>query len=225
MSDGKQSHLNGAYYGPSIPPQRSYHSGGHGRSLCCFPCRLLSFLCKLIATIIVLIGIAILVLWIIYRPTNLKFHVVNASLTEFNLTNDSNQLQHNLKLDISVRNPNKKIGVYYDLLEARAYYEGEEFDRVTLERFYQGHKNTSMIHPVFQGNGTVRLGGSEIQEFDKEKKKGEFNIDIRIYLRIRFKIGDFKTRRMKPKVKCDIRVPLTAGAAGGFSTKKCKIDY
>lgn len=168
-----------------------------------------------------------LVLWLVYRPSSMKFHVVNASLTEFNLTNNENQLLHNLVLDMSIRNPNKKIGVYYDNIDARASYKGEEFAAVSLGKFYQGHKNTTMVKPVFQGNSTIRLGGSEIKEFDKEKTNGEFNIDIRIYLRIRFKFGWLKTYRIKPKVKCDIRVPFTAAGAvkGAFDTKKCKIDY
>ncbi|GKV50596.1 hypothetical protein SLEP1_g57299 [Rubroshorea leprosula] len=113
----KHSHLNGAYYGPAIPPARSYHRHGHGSGCGC--CCLLSFLIKLIVTAVVILGLAALIFWLIFRPNIVKFHVTDASLTQFNLTSDNN-LHYNLALNITVRNPNKKIGIYYDRIEANA---------------------------------------------------------------------------------------------------------
>ncbi|PIA54380.1 hypothetical protein AQUCO_00900728v1 [Aquilegia coerulea] len=222
---GEQSQLNGAYYGPSVPPQRSYHSHGRGRG--CGPCCFLGFLCKLIVSIVVLVGIAVLVLWLVYRPTEIKVHVVNATLREFNLTDNNNQIRYNLALDMSVRNTNRKIGVYYDRIQADAFYEGEWFAGTEIDTFFQGRKNTTMIHPVFQGTSSIRLSGSDITRFDRERSDGTFNIDVRLNLRIRFKVGDVKTRRLKPNVKCDVRVPLTPNRAsvGAFDTKRCKFNF
>ncbi|KAL5709200.1 hypothetical protein ACHQM5_019915 [Ranunculus cassubicifolius] len=196
-------------------------------SLLCLPCRLLGCILNLICTILLLVIIAAVAIYVIYRPNYLKFHVVNASLTEFKLTNDSNNLVHNLKIDVAARNPNKKIGVYYDHIEAVVLYGGEEFDRVILDGFHQGSKNTTLIKPVFQGNGTVRLGGSDIKQFNKESNDGAFNIDLRMFLRVRFKVGILKTFTFKPKVKCDVKVPLTANGAAvdAFAVKKCEVHY
>ncbi|KAF9598240.1 hypothetical protein IFM89_026016 [Coptis chinensis] len=225
MGESKQPILNGAFYGPSVPPQQSYHRHGRGRGLCCGPCCLLGFLFKIIITIVVMIGIVALVFWLIFRPTEVKFHVVDATLTEFNLTDNNNQIRYNLALDMSVRNSNKRIGVYYDRIEARAYYENELFATTTLTPFYQGRKNTTMLRPVFQGTSTITLRDSEITTFDREKNDGNFNIDIRLYLRIRFKVNRVKTRRLKPKIKCDLNVPFNRASTVAFNTKRCKIDY
>lgn len=226
MAEAKQSHLNGAYYGPPIPPQQSYHRPGRGSSgLCCFPCCILNALVKLIVTIIVVLGIIVLVLWLVLRPSKVKVYVDNVSLTEFNLTD--NNLSYNLKLDMSVRNPNKRVGIYYDRLEATAYYEGNRFGYTTLPAFYQGHKNTSMLYPAFVGQSAIALASSGVSDFNQDASQGYFDVFVRVNLRIRFKVGPIKTNRYKPKFECDLRIPLSSNgsAAAGFTRTKCDIDF
>lgn len=96
-----------------------------------------------------------------------------------------------------------------------------------LEKFYQGHKNTSVLSPVFKGEKLLVLGANELSEFNAEKNAGVYNIDVKLYLRIKFKVGKIKTWRFKPKVKCELKLPLSANgtSSGGFETTKCDIDY
>jgi len=226
MADQK-AHLNGAYYGPSIPPpQRSYHS--HGRSSGCGCCGcLFSLICKLIVTVVVIVGLVVLIFWLIYRPSKVKFHVTDASLTQFNFTTNDTLLNYNLALNITVRNPNKRIGIYYDRIDARAFYEDARFDSEELTKFYQGHKNTTVLNAVFKGEQVVVLDSDKLSKFNTQKTDGVFNIDVKLYLRIRFKLGAFKTGRFKPKIECDLKVPLTTNgiSAGDFTTTKCDLDY
>ncbi|XP_058087554.1 NDR1/HIN1-like protein 10 [Magnolia sinica] len=213
---------NGAYYGPPIPPKRDYHRPGR-LSGCC----ILSALFKLIFTIVVVLGIAALVIWLVLRPSKVKVHVDSATLTQFNLTN-SNNLYYNLSLDIAIRNPNKRIGIYHDKLEANAYYEGQRFDYVPLPTFYEGHKNTTSLYPVFTGQAAIPLQSSDVVVFNRENGDGLFSIDVKIYARIRFKIGSIKTNRYKPSFKCELRVPLMTScgsSAVGFTRRKCDIDF
>ncbi|GLT47701.1 hypothetical protein SLA2020_213730 [Shorea laevis] len=221
----KHSHLNGAYYGPAVPPARSYHRHGHGSGCGC--CCLLSFLIKLIVTAVIILGLAALIFWLIFRPNIVKFHVTDASLTQFNLASD-NYLHYNLAVNITVRNPNKKIGIYYDRIEANAYYEDQRFATQQLTQFYQGHKNTSYLNPSFQGQKLVLLGADGVSEYNQEKNSGVYSIDVKLNLRVRFKLGKLKTWRFKPKIECDLKVPLSSsdgGLVGGAETTKCKIDF
>jgi hypothetical protein len=48
-----------------------------------------------------------------FSPSNLKIHVTDVSLAQFNLTTNNAHLHFNLALNISIRNPNKRIGLYY----------------------------------------------------------------------------------------------------------------
>ncbi|GKV31916.1 hypothetical protein SLEP1_g40570 [Rubroshorea leprosula] len=223
MAD-KQSHLNGAYYGPAVPPARSYHRHGRGSGCGC-GCCLLSLLLKLIVTAVVIVGLAVLIFWLVVRPNKVKFSVTDASLTQFNLSD--NYLNYNLALNITVRNPNKKIGIYYDRIEANAYYEDERFDTETLTPFYQGHKNTSYLNPVFKGQNLLVLGTEQLSEYNQEKSSGTYSIDVKLNLRIRFKVWKFKIGKFKPKIECDLKVPLSSSdgsLAGSVETTKCKLD-
>jgi hypothetical protein len=229
----KQS-LNGAYYGPSIPPPRkAYHrhgrgSGGCGCCGCLFGCLcdcIFGLIFKIIFTILIIVGLAALIVWLILRPNNLKFHVTDASLTQFNFTTNQT-LNYNMALNITVRNPNKRIGIYYDTIQANSYYEGQRFDTVDLTPFYQGHKNTTLLNPVFDGQQIVLLGTSEQSNFDSETTNGIYSIDLKINLKMRAKVGWIKIGTFKPKIKCGLKVPLSSNgkSTGSFEATKCSLD-
>lgn len=65
-------------------------------------------------------------------------------------------------------------------------------------------------------------------EFNQEKGSGIYSIDVKLYLRIRFKIGVVKTWRFKPRIECDLKVPLSVDgktpAVGSFQRTKCELD-
>nr|ABZ80409.1 hairpin-inducing protein [Casuarina glauca] len=222
----KQTNLNGAYYGPAVPPPpQSYHrpgrSGGRGCGCACFFC----FLLKLIVSVIVILGLAALIFWLIFRPTSINFHVTDATLTQFDFS-DNNTLQYNLALNVSVRNSNRKIGVYYDTIEARAYYEDQRFATDSLTPFYQGHKTTSTLNPEFAGQQLVLLETDQLSQFNSEKTSGVYSIDVKFYLRIRFKVGKVRVGKFKPQVKCELKVPMSSGTSSeSFQTTKCELDY
>lgn len=219
MADTKQTHLNGAFYGPSIPPPTTHHRPPRSGRNCL--CTLFCLIFKIIVALVVIIGLAILIFWLIFRPTNLKFHVTDASLTEFSLTN--NTLKYNLALNLTARNPNKRVGVYYDRIEARAYYDDQRFGSVPFDGFYQGYKNTSVWSPVFKGQNVVVLSGEDLNNFNVEKSSGVFSIDLRVHLRLRLRFGKMKTMTMRPKIACDLKVPLSGGAVV-FRTTKCELE-
>ncbi|XP_022132509.1 NDR1/HIN1-like protein 3 [Momordica charantia] len=235
-----QPHLNGAYYGPSIPPPaKTYHRHGRGGGCgcgccgclgclfnCCCGC-IFNLICQIIITLVIVVGIAVLLLWLIFRPNLLKFHATDASLTQFNFTTTNNNLHYNLAINITVRNPNRRIGIYYDDIEADAYYQAQRFGTVNLSQFYQGHKNTSLLSPSFVGQKIVLLGTDGVSSFNSEKSSGIYSIDVKLYSRIRLKFGWVKFGRYKLKIKCPLKVPLRSNGTssnGVFETTKCSYD-
>ncbi|XP_059428289.1 NDR1/HIN1-like protein 10 [Corylus avellana] len=221
----KQPHLNGSFYGPSVPPpSRSYRSRGDD---CC----LFDFLFQLIGSVAVVAGLAVLVFWLIFHPSRVKFHVTDASLiTQFNFTTtttNNNMLYYNLYLNVTIRNPNEKIGIYYDRIEANAFYVGQRFSTEALAPFYQGHKNTTVLSPAFKGQQLVLLGSNELSVLDSEKSLGVFDIHVKFYLWIRFRLGNVNTCRIKPNINCDLKVPLTSNgnSTAVFEITKCDIGF
>ncbi|XP_061359454.1 NDR1/HIN1-like protein 3 [Gastrolobium bilobum] len=236
MAD-KQAQLNGAYYGPSIPPptKKSYHRPGRGGGGGCFSCCcgcifncIFGIICKLLTTIIIMVAIAAFLFWLIVRPNVVRFYVTDATLTQFNFTNN-NTLHYNLALNITIRNPNKRVGIYYDYIEARALYQDVRFDSQTLGTFFQHHKNTSVLNTAFKGQQVMILGTDQTSELNKDKSSGVYHIDVMLFLNVRFKMGLFKSGKVKPKIRCDLQVPLKShngtSPAGGFQTTECGWEY
>ncbi|KAL8039868.1 hypothetical protein ABFX02_10G064400 [Erythranthe guttata] len=238
MADTRQAHLNGAYYGPSIPPpaKSSYRPGRGGGGCCCNP---FSCCCSCIAncictcvfqiifTILIIVGLAVLIIWLIFRPSTVKFYAADATLTQFSL--DNSTLHYNLALNLTIRNPNKRIGIYYDQIEARAFYHGQRFSTVQLPNFYQGHKNTTSQIAEFKGQQIVLLGTKEMKDYNEEKISGRYEIDVKLYLKIRLKFRFVKSWRVKPKIDCDLKIPLTsngtAAASGVYEPERCDFDW
>ncbi|KAK1264215.1 hypothetical protein QJS04_geneDACA008597 [Acorus gramineus] len=129
---------------------------------------------------------------------------------------------------MSLQNPNKKIGIYYDWLEADAFYYGWRFGYVPLPTFYQGHKNTTMVSPVFVGQSVIEIRNLDfVTNYGSEKASDRFYVDVWIFARIKFKIGSIKTRRYTMWIKCGLELPLVVNGAsnGGFRATDCDVDF
>ncbi|KAF5737413.1 protein YLS9-like [Tripterygium wilfordii] len=231
----KQPHLNGAFYGPAIPPsEHSHRPGRRSRSGCC--CCLTLFL-KIIISIIVIIGIAIFIFWLVVLPRRVKFHLSDIRLKEFNYTNTnsmypydltrntSNSMQrYDLAVNITIRNPNRRIKIYYDAIEARAVYNNKIVGSKFMPKFLQGHRSTNVLNAHYKGNRTTIMSPPDVEFYDKEKANGVYSFDLDLYMRVRLRFGDIVTGSFKPVVKCDFKVNSGDGRlVGGDETVKCKI--
>ncbi|CAL5186686.1 unnamed protein product [Lathyrus oleraceus] len=183
--------------------------------------------CTIYALIFLLITITIIFL-IIISPSNVKFHITDATLTEFNLTD--NNLYYNFKVNITARNPNNNIIVYYRRITAVAWYKDNEFSYVSLAPFDQGHKNTSYLGPIeFKGNRVIKLGRKQLDEYSEEKRLGIYNdLAVDLDVRIRAKFGSFfKTGRFNPPVvQCRrLSIPLVASSKGNTSSSPSRFSF
>lgn len=143
------------------------------------------FLC--IATFI--FSISLFIFLLIFLPREVKFRVTQESLTQFNFTTTNNTLNYKLALNITLRNSNKRVGIHYDGIEAIAYYRKKWFSTVRLTPFYQGHKNTSILSPIFEGQQVLSLGDPDLSKFELEKSVGAYSIDVKLSVRVRIKYG------------------------------------
>ncbi|KAL8140993.1 hypothetical protein V2J09_007014 [Rumex salicifolius] len=181
MSYQKQPHLNGAYYGPAIPPPHHSHRPGRGGRGCCGRCGcclfdclcdcgccLLSCVFKIICSFLIVIALIVVLVWLIVLPHQPKFYASDASLAGFNYT--GNQLSYDFKVNVTIRNPNKRMGIYYDVFEANAFYEDQRFDTQLVDPFFQETKNTTDVGPVaFKGQKVITLGSDQNTAYELQK--------------------------------------------------------
>ncbi|XP_020208619.1 NDR1/HIN1-like protein 10 [Cajanus cajan] len=226
MAD-KQPQLNGAYYGPAIPtsePPR-HHSDHRGRRCCCC---LFSFFWKLLLAIIIILVLVFLVFWAVVQPRGFRVHVTDARLTQFNYTDSDSNLRYNLVLNFTARNPNKRLDIYYDRVEGHVSYDGVRFgsaDVVTWRNaFRQRAKSTDRVGGVFAGQHVMVLERDHVRDLEEDERKGVFDIDVRLYFTVRFRLGDTIGGDTKAKAKCELEVPLTSRGTV-FEPTKCDVDF
>ncbi|XP_057446882.1 NDR1/HIN1-like protein 10 [Lotus japonicus] len=197
--------------------------GFGSRCFCCCYCT--------IYMLMFMVMIASIIFWIIISPSSVKFHITDASLTRFNLTSDHN-LYYNFRVNITVRNPNDNIIVYYRRITAIAWYKDNDFAFFSITPFDQGHKNTTFLGPVvFEGQSVMKLGSKQLAEYAEESRMGIYtDLAVDLDLRIRAKYGRFKSSRFNPPVvQCRrLRVPLIISngkSPPSFNVTKCRTGY
>jgi hypothetical protein len=100
-----------------------------------------------IIVVCALVGVIALLVWLIYRPSNIQVSVDAATLSRFvaNSTASPTALSFNLTAGLIITNPNARVAVYYDLLRAEGIYLGERFDRIALPITFQAAKRADVV--------------------------------------------------------------------------------
>ncbi|XP_042462682.1 NDR1/HIN1-like protein 10 [Zingiber officinale] len=182
------ANLPGGYYGPPVLPTSTPPRRRRPCSCCLLSTAIRIFVAVCAATVVTLI-----ILWLVFRPHRVRV-AASAALTRSNLTTSP----YDLAAVFSIRNPNRRIGVHYDWLEARAYL-GDQLRRAALPTFYQGHKNTTVLGPVFFA-GVSAVGDNRDRWLD---------VELWLRGRVRYKFGSLATtRRYNLRAKCNLNLPL-----------------
>ncbi|EPS62888.1 hypothetical protein M569_11901, partial [Genlisea aurea] len=97
--------------------------------------------------IVVLVLLAVFVVWIVLRPTKPQFTLQDATIFNLNVT-APNVISIVLQITVVARNPNSKIGIYYDGMDTSANYRSQQITYVTqIPPVYQGHKCFNVWSP------------------------------------------------------------------------------
>ncbi|CAK9175997.1 unnamed protein product [Ilex paraguariensis] len=173
--------------------------------------------CALFWIIIIVGGLAILLVYVIFRPKSPKFDVSSATLNAAYL-DMGYLLNADLTLLANFTNPNKKasvdfhymvIGLYYgrDLIASRYIYPFSVTRRES--KFANVHMITSQ----------VRLSILQSQQLRREMEGGRVNFEVKGMFRIRFNLAGFLRYTYWLYGHCTIVV--TGPPSGALVAKKC----
>lgn len=156
-------------------------------------------------TMVMSTGFSLLIAWLTLRPHKPRYYVDSASFSQLNITDK--MLNDRMEFNITVRNPSKKLGVYYHKMEWNAYYEEEKIASGYMTPFHQGHKNTTFLHPVLTGHQYVISRENIAKDLGALQKqnssKGGLEVKLKLHAKVRFKLGVFKSWNFKMRVECD----------------------
>ncbi|XP_050380707.1 NDR1/HIN1-like protein 10 [Argentina anserina] len=180
--------------------------------------------------------LCIFLIWVIVLPRNPKITITDAHLTQFSFTNitTNSTLHYNLAFNLTIRNPNKRLGISYRRIRVIGNYQKKRFALVTLPNttvpFYQGHKNTTFLRDItVRGQQVLKFGEKEISEFNKETAAGIYTIDTVLALRVKLRLGTIKFHNYGPEnIHCKLKLPLRTTnstlnqtSSGNITLTKC----
>ncbi|CAI9785841.1 unnamed protein product [Fraxinus pennsylvanica] len=143
----------------------------------------------------------ILLVWLILRPAKPHFILQDATVYAFNLSNP-NLLTSNLQITLSSRNPNGRIGIYFDNLDVYASYHSQQITLPTLlPSTYQGHKDVTVWSPFLFGN-EVPVAPYLAVSLNQDQMVGTVLINFKVGGRIRWRVGSFVSGKYHLYVNC-----------------------
>lgn len=160
----------------------------------------------------IFIGVLALLIWLIYRPRTIQVAVATATLARFDLvdtTSTTPVLSYNLTAVLAVSNPNRRVSIYYDQLQAAGLYQEERFGRAALPVSFQGTRHADAVPALLVGNTSMQLGDSGVAAFNDSRRAGVFPVDLWVDGVVRYKFGQLMTTRASTlTVKCHLALKL-----------------
>lgn len=170
------------------------------------------FACLL--TLIIIILFIVLVIWLVLRPTKPKFLLQDTSIYEFNLSSGAGLLSSGLQATISSRNPNDRIGIYYDRLDVFAEYKNERITAATgLPAGYQGHNDVDIWSPFLSGVA-VPVSPYLAGAIGEDENAGFILIYVKIVGRLRWKVGTWISGHYGVDASCPAFFTVADGDGG-----------
>ncbi|MCO5571981.1 hypothetical protein L7F22_025741 [Adiantum nelumboides] len=216
---------------PSVRAERRRQRRGCccGRSCCCW----LGILCSIFAAIVIILGIAALVLYLVLQPKTPDFSVSDASITSFNLSTQplsasnaiagaSVYLNADVTFNVSAENPNKKIGIFYDAVDVTLFYDDQNIGQGSIPAFYQGHRNTTLLllHMKGQDVGLTSTVGSTLRTTLSVASNSIF-LHARTLAEVRIKVGSWKSRASKFQIDCNVEMSNPTAPNPRLLSKSC----
>ncbi|KZV17386.1 hypothetical protein F511_23069 [Dorcoceras hygrometricum] len=158
---------------------------------------------------IVLALLLILVIYLILRPTKPQFVLQEATFYAFNLS-AANLLSTSLRVTLSSRNPNDRIGIYYDELQVYGAYHSQQITSPSLlPSSYQGQKDTTVWSSNLNGNSVAVAPNLGV-----ELKQDRLMINVRVDGRIRWRVAAYISGKYHLHVNCPAYVSFGSESNG-----------
>jgi hypothetical protein len=160
---------------------------------------------------IVVVLLVVFLLWVILRPTKPTFVLQDATLNSFNLsTSAPSTLSTNIQITIASRNPNDRIGIYYQDVKVSASYRNQRVTPSTwLPASYQGHRDVDVWSPFLVGND-VPLAPYLVSSLNQDLNTGMVLINIKVDGKLKWKVGTWTSGEYYLNANC----PAYLKAAG-----------
>ncbi|GMJ10670.1 hypothetical protein like AT3G44220 [Hibiscus trionum] len=180
---------------------------------------------------VMVLAIVIFLVWAILHPTKPRFILQDVTIYAFNLT-PPNYLTSNMQITLASRNPNDRIGIYYQKLDVLASYRNQQITLPTLiPRTYQGHKDVTVWSPFLYGNVVPVAPFLEVG-LNQDMNAGMVLLNVKVFGQLKWKVGTWISGRYQMNVNCpayisfsDRTMAVQVGLAMKYQlVQSCNVD-
>ncbi|KAK3145388.1 hypothetical protein QOZ80_3BG0252250 [Eleusine coracana subsp. coracana] len=178
-------------------------------------------LCSLLLGLLLVAAVILFVLWLSLRPHRPRFNIVSFSISG-GLDPAFSPAGASLEFNVTDRNPNRHIGIYYDAVHASVHF----YDALVAagpafaSGWYQPNKTTTSITGLLDVIGP-RTTDTSWLSFSAAVQAGRVPLRLQLTTAIRFRVSNaLHSGRQKMHVTCDLLIsahgnllPDSVGAA------------
>ncbi|OMO83182.1 Late embryogenesis abundant protein, LEA-14 [Corchorus olitorius] len=151
--------------------------------------------------LLIVIAIVVFIVWAVLRPSKPRFILQDVTIYGFNVT-APNFLTSNMQVTLASRNPNDKIGIYYQKLDIFATYRNQQITLPTLlPRTYQGHQDVTIWSPFLYGNA-VPVAPFLEAGLSQDMNAGLMLLDFHVFGQLKWKVGTWMSGRYQINANC-----------------------
>ncbi|KAI5064458.1 hypothetical protein GOP47_0021128, partial [Adiantum capillus-veneris] len=220
-----------------------HHGGRVYRRRSSKGCRCCCCLCASIAILLFLFFIAASVVYLLLQPKAPNFSVARAYITQFNVTmqpikagagegrnvgvkQPSFYLQTDLNFTAEIKNPNKKIGIYFEQVDVGLGYEGLKVGNGSLPSFYVGVKASTEIELQVKGQDAPlpEKAGLGLQKAMNTSDK--MWVQVELAMRARIRVWGRRSKAFKALVYCNVEMSTPRPHTNAhILSKSCRLKF
>ncbi|KAG0554924.1 hypothetical protein M758_12G133600 [Ceratodon purpureus] len=186
-------------------------------------------MCTCILFIIVVLGLATLITWLVLRrPKATHYNIVSASVPTLAVVGDTSNLLTTSQVNaefiygLQAVNPNSRVGMEYDKFNVQTTYLGVDIGHTSIQGFRVGHSSSVTVTVTTLASGVVVnniVGGGLKAQINRES----VNVRVKIDTRARAHIGSYTSFWMWLHSECDLTVtPPSGSSPGTLITTNCE---
>lgn len=215
---------------PPIQPPSKSHKKSHKK--CCKRC--LITCCIFLTLLLFSLGVAALIIWIVFKPQIPRYSVQDVRINTLNVTTtydpasnsllptDPTFVDTDVVFTLRASNPNKKIRIDYRRVNIATSYDGASVGKATIPGWFQGVQNTTIVRSEI-GVANAPLRVAQGAALLVSMRAGDVGLYARIDARVAVKIGAWLTPAVWVHVGCDLNVaPPSAPGGAKLLRKDCK---
>ncbi|KAL1188175.1 NDR1/HIN1-like protein 6 [Cardamine amara subsp. amara] len=171
------------------------------RNLCC---KCFCWGLSLLIFALIALAIAVAVIYFVFHPKLPRYEVNSLQVTNLGINLDFS-LSAEFKVEITARNPNEKIGIYYEKGgHIGVWYTKTKLCEGPIPRFYQGHRNVTKLNVALTGR--AQYGSSLMSALQQQQQTGRVPLDLKVDAPVAVKLGKLKMKKIRILGTCKLVV-------------------